>query len=54
MRELDDHVIDFFLRDRTQACNRLTETLHFLGRKVLEHLGGLFLAQRHEEDGRVL
>ena len=46
-------VVDALARHRLHARDRLAEALHFLRRQVLEHLGGLLLAERHQQDGGV-
>ncbi len=51
--ELVQHRLDPLARDRLHLGDGLAQALHFLGREVLEDLGGLLLAQRHQQDGGV-
>ena len=53
--ELVQHLVDALARRRLfMRGDGLAQALHFLGRQVLEDLGGLLLAQRHQQDGGVL
>jgi hypothetical protein len=53
MEELQ-HGLEALARDRLHARDRLADALHFLRRQVLQHLGGVFLAERHQQDRGIL
>src|SRR6201996_1741639 len=52
--EAVEHAVHALARDRLHAGDGLAQLLHFLGRKVLEDGGGLFLAEGHQQDRCVL
>ena len=49
-----EHVLDPLARDRLHLRDRFAQALHLFRRQVLEHLGGFFLAERHQQDRGVL
>ena len=54
LAELVQYLVELVVADALHARDGLAHALHLLRRQVLEDLAGVFLAQRHQQDGGVL